>query len=343
MTAAMEICLCALGVGTGIWAAVTDIRDGIVSNQLLRRAALAAAAMDAIYYIFCVSDLGIPFLVNVLIVSAIAFLLFATHCWAGGDTKLMCVLALAYPAGCYLHWHGHILTLVFTVALAFTCGFVYLIAEWIRALVRRKAHISGKSVLRGLLSFLRSYAVVLIYVSAMTLAFQAMASGGAELSALLRGAAALVLAWIVCSVRALRRPVLVVIMLAAVIVLSIVLRTVPIGTSPLPYIALIVIVILRNAMKERVYVSVPTQDVRAGMILAAGTTAMFASSRVRGLPPVSTEDLRSRLTEEEADAVRRWGGSKNGAASVATVRKMPFAVFILLGFVGYAVLWRILG
>ena len=46
--------------------------------------------------------------------------------------------------------------------------------------------------------------------------------------------------------------------------------------------------------------------------------------------------MRSRLTEEEAAAVRRWKDSKYGKEMVVTVRKIPFASFIAVGVLLFA-------
>ena len=85
-----------------------------------------------------------------------------------------------------------------------------------------------------------------------------------------------------------------------------------------------------------VYESVPTEDVKAGMILSRSTVVCFAPSKVKGLPQISYEDMRSRLTEEEAAAVRRWKDSKYGKATVVSVRKIPFASFIAVGVILFA-------
>ena len=85
-----------------------------------------------------------------------------------------------------------------------------------------------------------------------------------------------------------------------------------------------------------VYESVPTEDVKAGMILSRSTVVCFAPSKVKGLPQISYEDMRSRQTEEEAAAVRRWKDSKYGKATVVSVRKIPFASFIAVGVILFA-------
>ena len=67
------------------------------------------------------------------------------------------------------------------------------------------------------------------------------------------------------------------------------------------------------------------------MILSYATVMKFNSSRVVGLPKTTYEDMRSRLNDEEVDAIKRWRISKNGCEKITIVRKMPFAIFIVLG------------
>lgn len=54
-------------------------------------------------------------------------------------------------------------------------------------------------------------------------------------------------------------------------------------------------------------------------------------SQVRGLPRITTEDLDARLSKNEAESVKRWEFSKYGQPTITIVRKVPFAVFILIG------------
>lgn len=80
-----------------------------------------------------------------------------------------------------------------------------------------------------------------------------------------------------------------------------------------------------------VYQEIPTDQVKAGMILSRSTIVLLLPSKVKGLSKESFEDLRSRLSEEEAAAGRRWKTSKYGRDTVLIVRKIPFAACIAAG------------
>lgn len=47
----------------------------------------------------------------------------------------------------------------------------------------------------------------------------------------------------------------------------------------------------------------------------------------QGLPTGMTEDLRSRITAEEAESIHRWKNSSLGKPFVVIVRKIPFTSF----------------
>ena len=79
------------------------------------------------------------------------------------------------------------------------------------------------------------------------------------------------------------------------------------------------------------YKTIPTSEVRKGNILSAATVMSFKPSRVQGLPTGMTEDLRSRITAEEAESIHRWKNSSLGKPFVVIVRKIPFATFISIG------------
>ncbi len=93
-------------------------------------------------------------------------------------------------------------------------------------------------------------------------------------------------------------------------------------------------------IRTSLYQEVKICDLKRGMILSSVSSMLMQNSRVRGLPPISSEDLRSRLTEEQVDSIGRWASSRNIIA-VTVVRKIPFAIFIFAGFLSYFIIWGI--
>lgn len=104
------------------------------------------------------------------------------------------------------------------------------------------------------------------------------------------------------------------------------------------YLVSFLYVILQILIGEFNYQEINTDDVREGMILSLGTSMMLMQSRVRNLPGVSFEDMRSRINADEAAAIRRWKKSKGGREKIVIVRKVPFALFLSIGCVLYLVI-----
>ena len=90
------------------------------------------------------------------------------------------------------------------------------------------------------------------------------------------------------------------------------------------------------------YEWIPTSEVKEGMILSYFAVQQFVNSRVKGLPKETDETTKSRISAEEAAAVRRWETSKYGQEKIMVVRYIPFAIFILIGVITYLIgVWHL--
>ena len=79
---------------------------------------------------------------------------------------------------------------------------------------------------------------------------------------------------------------------------------------------------------------------KKGMILSTYSSMIMQNSRVRGLPKVSTEDLNSRLSEEEIESIKRWAKSRQ-VTSLHIVKRFHLPYFGIR-FVSYLIIWSIL-
>ena len=98
---------------------------------------------------------------------------------------------------------------------------------------------------------------------------------------------------------------------------------------------------MRMISSEYNYKQIKTSEIKEGMVLSYATVASFSNSRVKGLPQITTEDIQSRISEAEAESIRRWECSKSGLQTITIVRKLPFACFISIGFILFIILGRI--
>jgi preflagellin peptidase FlaK len=325
----------------GIYASVSDIRKGIIKNKVLIIAASYAALADIVYYGFLRRDLAALFLINIAIVIVIALILFFSHSWAGGDCKLVCVFCLLYPASKFLTYNNQAVTLIFSVVAAFVICYIYLVVDYIRAALHKCIHFSVEYVKNSMLTFAKSYMQTLIYLTSVHMIYIIALAKITELSTVGWITIDFCVAWLVSSVKLLHNKYLCGIMFAVDVVLSVYLHMIPLSTNILRYLFVWGVVLMRIILSEHNYQTISTEQVCRGMILSTPTSMQFMPSRVKGLPGISTEDLRSRLTEEEADSIKRWEHSATGRPQIIIVRKIPFAIFISLGFLIYYIVWRV--
>lgn len=325
----------------GGYVSVSDIRTGRIPNRVLAVTAVYAVVSDFVQYGIVAADLRMLFLGNMAALVGIALFLHYTHAWAGGDCKLLCVFGLLYPAECYFSYQEQAITLAFAVGIAFLMGYLYLVGIYIRSLWKKEIHISLQRLKKGILAFLTSYFRTLLYLTAIHLLYSAVGLNLPMMNTLVWLIFDICIAWAVGSVRFLRNPVLCLAVFGIDVALLVLLKACPLSSGISSYILVLFVVLMKILLTEQNYQIIPTAEVKAGMILSTATTLLFLQSRVKGLPVLSTEDLRSRLTQQEAESVRRWAYSAKGKSQVCIVRKIPFAIFIFLGFVFYFVIWSV--
>ena len=102
------------------------------------------------------------------------------------------------------------------------------------------------------------------------------------------------------------------------------------------YLLVFAVLLLRIFAEKYNYLTIRTSDVEKGMVLSYSTIVYFIPSAIKGLPKEkTTEDIRSRITADEAESIKRWEHSKYGHPEITIVRKIPFAIFISSGAVIY--------
>ena len=82
---------------------------------------------------------------------------------------------------------------------------------------------------------------------------------------------------------------------------------------------------------ESSYQYVVGDKIQAGMILSFGSILAMQKYIDPDLPRYTTETRRSRISQRQAEAVKRW--CKNTGENVAIVEMLPFAPFIAFGVV----------
>ena len=330
----LAACLCVICIRS-------DVREGVIHNKTLVAFSIAAVFIDCIYYGFFARDLLFDFIPNLLIVAVISLYLFYSHSFAGGDCKMTIVMALLYPARCYFVYGENILTLFFAIAFAILAGYVYLLFTSVNAIVTKKVKFTVEYAKNYLVNFLKSYVSAMLYIVLMNCVLILCDKFGLFINIWISRCLCMLVAWCVGRYPIFKKAIFTVPTFVVIVVLSVITRTVPVSLNPENYVLVLVLLLCQMTIRTTIYEKVRVEDLRKGMILTTLSSVLMQSSINKGLPGISTEDLKSRLTSEEIESIKIWAKATR-TRELTIVKKIPFAVFISIGFVSYFVLWSIL-
>ncbi len=323
--------------------ALSDLHSGIVRNKSILFA-LAAGIVSAIpYYVFFATDCLTAYAINLVIGIGVSLLLYALGIWGAGDSKLLSVTIMIFPARLYCINSRSLASCFLLISIVFIIAFIYVIADTLVLGIKQKdlfklpkMKFDLKGYLKGFLFFYFMLALfngVLFAVTPDTLLIDDTLLAAIHFVVILLGLRIEKKAnWYIV----LAMGIAYVVMLLCKIV-QFDLSVINWGA----YVVVILLIMFRPFSDKYNYKTIPVSDLKTGMILSMGSTLLFANSRVKGLPAFSTEDLKSRLSAEEVDSINKWSKTTSGQESIVIVRKIPFALFIGVGTLLFAV-WEVL-
>ena len=326
----------------GVLVSVSDIRVGVIRNRMLAIFSIMAVIIDIIYYVFFTREMFLYFALNIVLVIIICLILFFTHSLAGGDCKLIPVMTLLYPAGGYLIYKKSLITMFFPICFAILYGYIYLLMTSLIRISFGKAKLERKDIRNFLMNYFKSYGIAYAYIALINLCLNIFGKLFFKIPTVVFFAVCFAVAWASGKIKILRKIPSLIIVICIDIVLAIIFKIIPVSLNPGTYIFIAFLILCQMTIRTVLYETIKTEEVKKGMILSLFSSMLMQNSRIADLPSISSEDLRSRLTEKEAESVRRWGQSKKGHQEITIVRKIPFAVFIFMGFITYFVIWSVL-
>lgn len=311
----------------------TDLKYGKISNKIVIGLGSILAIINVINVIL--SDECSGYLINLSVVVIIAIALYAWHVWAGGDCKLMFMIAFATPASIYWEINSLKYTFWIVYAFVFSFGFIYVAFENILLAVKNKSIIDKQEIVRELKQGTIRYIRVVIYLAAIGHVYVICIYPHIHIPVIIYTAICIAFVLVSNKIKTLNSRWLVIIIAMADVIVSILTGNITISTTWYTYVIILLLMILRSVSNKFNYEDIETSNVKKGMILSHETSVILQASRVKGLPCISDETLKSRLTENEAAAIKRWKDSKYGQEHIRIVRKIPFAIFITIGIVCY--------
>ena len=326
----------------GVSASYSDIKEGVIPNRLLILFAVIGVFLDVFYIIFVAQDILLLTIGNILTSVLVAFLLYWTHAFAGGDLKLVATMSLLYPTGAYLTYGISDVTLFLAIFFAVFWGYVYLLADTLFYIGKGNVGFNQKYVRSYLTHYMKTYISAMSYVSLLMLLSEIVRRYILQVPSAITWAGGFAIAWLCGRYPALRQKQFVGAVLALDFIIGWILKIFPFSRNPCTYVFTAVLVLCQMAIRSNLYREIPTSEVRKGMILSMASSLSMQRAKVHGLPGISSEDLRDRLTEEQAESIKKWGKTKSGLDRLMIIRKIPFAIFITFGYITYFSLWGVL-
>ena len=325
----------------GIQVIISDLKRGLVENTTIIVAGVAGICINAVYYCMFMSDLFLLFVVNLIIISTISVLLYGRGYWAAGDSKLMICMTLLIPGRLYGQYGLRIpgatnFIIIFLVAYAFII--IESILSWVfNEKSFRQTSVNLPKVPSLIVSFVSSFCIL----SIISIVFQILFRNFYQENRIVFSMISIVIVTMVSENKYIRNKFVIVVLTLIVILILLAQGfrgKLWISGFVKSYLIVLMALIIRCFANGYNYKEIPTKDVCAGMILSYSTVFCFQGSSIKNLPHYTREDMRDRISESQAEAVKLWGKSKKGKPSITIVRKIPFALFIVLGNFLYIIL-----
>lgn len=314
-------------------ATYTDIKYGKISNKIV----LIYGSIPIICNWVNIIAKGnlTDYIINSSIVAIIAVILYMAHTWAGGDCKMMIFIALSVPTEVYWDITGWTAPLTLIYVFIFLLGFLYICIDNANMILQKKCAINKKAVSielkKGVCQYLRN----VIYLSMIGYIYLIFIYQYMEMPAILYTLVSMIFIIFINKIKLFRNRWIVSLVFILDCSMCVLTESILITTLWYVYAIILFLMTLRVVSNIFNYEDINTSEIKQGMILSQESSLILRYSKVKGLPKISDETLKSRMSEEEAAAVRRWGKSKRGFTMVRIVRKIPFAIFIATGLIIY--------
>lgn len=321
--ATMLAVLCTLGA----YCAVSDIRTQLIPNRAIVAAFICGAILHGFNILIGGTEYYFNWIINMFIANLVAILFYIDQVWAPGDVKLFATCYFLLPPRLFDSF-----TLQYSVTpflIIFSLAMIYVIIDTIVRMIRHEKwmnryHFSLRLFISGLFSTLIEssgvfFLIILLFpgieehnglfVSFAVLMYILTIAGNPYFRK-----------WIVVAIHGI--PILIYWITRSIVI-------------PLPdWKTLIVMVIafgMRSLTSRYNYQCIPTSEVKPRMIISADTISLFYTSKVHDLPQDISENFSARITEENAEAIKRWEHSAKGKPEIWIVRKIPFGIMIFTG------------
>lgn len=331
----VEGVLITLLIYTCIYVTITDLKKGLIQNKVITLTAILGLIANIVYYTIFAKAFVIAFILNIIVMMAISIAFYALHIWAAGDSKLLMLTVFLIPTRLYYQGNNVTATVVIMIII-FSIAYLYIIGESIYLGIKEKNFFKMSIVKNDIKLMVKQYIKCTCLVTFFGFIVRMIApdfyAKNIELMMILN----MILILLSYNFKLFDKIIPLICLVLATVASYIFTSGTDFSFNLNIYPLVLLVLLLRLCVEKYNYQTIPTNKVEKGMVLAYSTIVYFIPSTIKGLPKEkSTEDIRSRITEEEAENIKRWENSKYGQPEIIIVRKIPFAIFISLGTVIY--------
>ena len=313
--------------------AITDIRQGVVRNKHLLIAFSVWAVSVVLYMLIAPGELSFPFLyycINLVLAAALSIIFYYMDIWAPGDVKLYLLIAIIYPFSCYSCKPGNLFPALDLAIFAFAFGYLcLLVSSFVR---KQKGQMEPSSFFRWfsknrLFLFAANIGLFSFIPFVFRLFLPDFYNANRSLCILLTAGIVYLADRKIPTIKM----VIGYLLFAIFLVLSFIdgdLYRFLFHTGESILLAAAFGEIGR-IMESCSYSEVPGEDVRPGMILSFRTIWDMQKCIDPNIPKTTTESRRSRITAQQAEAVRNW--SRITKRSITIVDMLPFVPMLAFG------------
>jgi len=314
----------------------SDFVNGIIPNIIIVISIVLGSVVDIIYFINYPQYFS-NFIFNLMTMTIISIILYAYHIWAAGDSKLLIAIMIMIPGEVVYDCKKILAPTVSIIVISFAIAFVYIVAVSIAAAIRDH-HLDLGIKGFNIKIAIKQYVFCVSYVTMFDIVIACFASKYYSSNLYLIWLIKLIIVISVINYSKTQNVIACIMAIAITIFLGAEHHMIIGKMTGINYkwlILVLAIIFLRMIAERYNYQTIKTENIKKGDVLSAHTVLLFENSKIVGLPHSTTEDIRSRVSENEVESILRWRTSSKGRDELTIVKKIPFAVFISLGTIVY--------
>lgn len=333
----------------GIYSSITDYKDYKIYNKAIFIIASIGIFIQVINIVCLLNKNIIDYNFIKLYIGGITvgillpFLIYANGIWAAGDSKLITLLIILFPIDFMVNRTNLYFVQFNTILFVFSLGYIFILIETIILLIKDiyykkirfyniKKYVC--SINNTIKSFLFKYIISCLLILNMDRIYRLLLKdfyyNNKYVFVILN---IIVIFMIYKHIRNQKILKLMIPILLIIYLISNIKYDIHIAFDLKYLLLILLIVVLRQIGNLYNYKEISTEELKEGMILSLFTVNKFQISRVKGLPLITDESTKYRLSDIEVDAIKRWSNSKYGEKSVTIVKHIPFAPFIFFGYI----------